>query len=151
MWVGLSAVKVVCTVKETPLSKTTNTGKLISEIEQRNNDIDFYKTNLVKCLPVNGTKIRYPKQDEMKSCYNHLQNEICEFKPKLVFLLGKQVGDFVSDRKKLKLSNSFSYKMFQKDKVWYVPVHHPSYILVYKRKKINSYIEGITKIIEKFA
>ena len=33
MWVGLSAVKVECTIKEAPLSKSTNTGKLISEIE----------------------------------------------------------------------------------------------------------------------
>jgi uracil-DNA glycosylase len=147
MWVGLSAVKVDCVIKDTPLANTTNTGKLISDIESRNPGIDFYKTNLVKCLPVKDNKIRYPKNGEMKSCFNHLEQEIIEFRPQIVFLLGKQVSDFVTDNKNIGLSNSFDYQAFKKGNTRYVPVHHPSYILVYKRKEMNFYIEGITKII----
>ena len=54
MWVGLSAVRVDDIEKETPLSNLTNTGKLLSEIESRNKKSEFYKTNLVKCLPLNS-------------------------------------------------------------------------------------------------
>lgn len=150
MWVGLSAVKVECTTKDAPLSISTNTGKLLSEIESNSNGIEFYKTNLVKCLPLKDEKIRYPKQDEMRSCFNHLKTEIVEFKPKLVFLLGKQVIDFVTEKKDLTFSDKFDYLPYQKDDVTYVPVHHPSYILVYKRKNINSYISSINNIINRF-
>ena len=147
IWVGLSAVKVNCVVSETPLSKSTNSGKLITDIEEKNAQVAFYKTNLVKCLPIQDEKIRYPKQSEMKSCSNHLQEEITEFKPKIVFLLGKQVADFVNERKSEGLSDNFDYKTIKRDNTVYVPVHHPSYILVYKRKQLDSYIAGISKII----
>jgi uracil-DNA glycosylase len=149
-WVGLSAVKVDCTKKDTPLANNTNSGKLIAQIEQKNKKTAFYKTNLVKCLPLENDKIRYPKKDEMRACCKHLNTEITELQPKLVFLLGKQVGDFVTENKALKYSDSFEYKSYQKDNTIYVPVHHPSYILVYKRQQMNSYINGISKIINKF-
>lgn len=151
MWVGLSAVKVDCTIKETPLSDTTNTGKLIAQIEKNTSMVDFYKTNLVKCLPIKDEKIRYPKKDEMETCYNrHLEGEITEFKPKVVFLLGKQVSDFVSDDE-VKFSKSFSYKPFTMHGTTFVPVHHPSYVLVYKRKKVDSYIKSVSSLIAKYA
>ncbi len=146
MWVGLSAVKVQCTTTETPLSNSTNTGKLIAEIEKKNNNVNFYKTNLVKCLPIKDQKIRYPKKEEMKSCFGHLTEEIEEFKPKIVFLLGKQVADFVSE-KNSELSSTYDYDTVKKNNVIYVSVHHPSYILVYKRKELDAYIRGISKII----
>lgn len=149
-WVGLSAVKVTCTKSESPLSQKTNSGKLISEIELNNKYAEFYKTNLVKCLPLENGKIRYPKKHEMQSCCQHLETEISEFKPKLVFLLGKQVGDFLTEIKNHKLSDNFEYTPFYKDDTIYVPVHHPSYILVYKRKQVNDYISGISKIINQF-
>lgn len=147
MWVGLSAVKVSCTQSETPLSIKTNTGKLISEIETVSPEIGFYKTNLVKCLPVKGEKIRYPNHGEMTSCSKHLYSEIDHFRPKIVFLLGKQVSDFISEGKPSKLSDTFDYEYIRKDNVLYIPVHHPSYVLVYKRKQMNLYIEHIKAII----
>jgi uracil-DNA glycosylase family 4 len=149
-WVGLSAVKVGCTKKEQPLSDSTNSGKLIASIENKNKAVGFYKTNLVKCLPLNEGKIRYPKKEEMSACDKHLHTEIDQIQPKLVFLLGKQVGDFVTERKDLKFSEEFNYEPFQKGNTLYVPVHHPSYILVYKRKQLDSYVNGITKIIKRF-
>ncbi|TAH42333.1 MAG: hypothetical protein EYC69_06085 [Bacteroidetes bacterium] len=150
MWVGLSAVKVECTQTETPLSSSSNTGKLIMQIEDLNVDSEFYKTNLVKCLPLDKNKIRYPKKEEMKSCYNHLEKEIMEFKPKIVFLLGKQVSNFVSNRT-VELPSSFRYKPVIKNNTVYISIHHPSYILVYKRKKINAYLKSINQIISKYS
>ena len=152
MWVGLSAVRVECTEKETPLSKQTNTGKLLSTIEELNHTTKFYKTNLVKCLPLDGEKIRYPKQEEMQSCHSHLEKEINQFKPKIVFLLGKQVANFLADdTTSSKLPDNFSYKLVRKNSTIFVSVHHPSYMLVYKRKKVNSYVKSLSKIISTFA
>lgn len=55
LWVGISAK-----IGEEPLSETTNTGKLVKQIENACGK-SGYKTNLVKCPPVdkNG-KLRYP-------------------------------------------------------------------------------------------
>jgi uracil-DNA glycosylase len=50
MWVGLSAKKVNDLELDIPLSNSTNTGKIISDIESSFSKIGFYKTNLVKCL-----------------------------------------------------------------------------------------------------
>ena len=152
MWVGLSAVKVDDIEKETPLSNLTNTGKLLAEIENRNKKSKFYKTNLVKCLPLNSDKIRYPRKDEMLACYNNLESEVSEFKPKLVFLLGKLVADFVAkDKFEVNFADDFKYEAIKAGDTIYVPVHHPSYILVYKRKNVDSYIKGISKLIAKYS
>ena len=151
MWVGLSAVKVDDIDKETPLSNLTNSGKLISEVEQLNREVDFYKTNLVKCLPIQSDKIRYPNKEEMRACYNNLECEVNDFKPKIVFLLGKLVADFVAkDKFDVSFADNFKYQPVEVDGTLYVPIHHPSYILVYKRKKVNSYMKGISKVIGKY-
>jgi uracil-DNA glycosylase len=149
-WVGLSAVKVESTKNSKPLANTTNSGKLIQEIEHKNKEVGFYKTNLVKCLPLEGGKIRYPNKGEMRACCKHLDSEITAFKPKLVFLLGKQVADFVTENKESKYSEGFKYETYKRENTIYVPVHHPSYILVYKRKQIEHYINGITQVINQF-
>ena len=51
LWLGLSAKKI--SDKAEPLSNNTNTGKIIEMIESK---IKYktYKTNLVKCLPLNN-------------------------------------------------------------------------------------------------
>lgn len=150
-WVGLSAVKVEDTSSTIPLAKDSNTGKLISEIEDLIKSRNFYKTNLVKCLPLKDEKIRYPSKGEMQACYSNLYSEIKILKPKFVFLLGKQVANFISksqQREILGLSDDFNYKTYKQSNVSFIPIHHPSYILVYKRKRVDEYINGIKKILE---
>jgi DNA polymerase len=146
-WVGLSAVKVDSDAHNIPLSGKTNTGKLISQVEESNAHSRFYKTNAVKCLPLNANKIRYPNRSEMKSCQSHLQEEIATLKPKLVFLLGKQVAEFIKGEA-IAFSDDFNYSTFKKDGVTYVPVHHPSFILVYRRKLVSKYTESLSRIIQ---
>jgi len=143
IWVGLSAVKVDNANQATPLSRYTRSGELISQIEDSINSLEFYKTNLVKCLPLEKSKIRYPTQKEMGCCHEHLQRELKEYKPKIVFLLGKQVAEFVIGSKKIS-----SFKPLRKDNITYVPIDHPSYMLVYKRKKIRNYVAKISKAIK---
>ncbi len=151
-WVGLSAVKTE-NMFDMPLSETTNSGKLLYRIESQFNSESFYRTNLVKCLPLDDqSKIRYPVTTEMKSCFSNLTLELDYFKPKLVFLLGKPVAAFVLNKygiREFNLDNEFNYTVYQIENTVFVPVHHPSYILVYKRKLVELYILRIQSIIEK--
>lgn len=156
-WVGLSAVAFEKGVEPLPLAPNTNTGALISMIEEPLlNSVQFYKTNLVKCAPIkndNG-KIRYPLQHEMEKCYPNLEYELEILAPKLVFLLGKQVAEFTMKKmgiNNVTLSDSYKYQTFEIDGVYYVPVHHPSYILIYKRRHLSKYIKNIQSICKALA
>ena len=55
MWVGLSAKEVTSDI-EGPLSIKTNSGKILREIEEELKNKLTYKTNLVKCLPLDQKK-----------------------------------------------------------------------------------------------
>jgi len=148
-WVGLSAVRVENVENEIPLCAKTNSGKLICKIESSMKDIQFYKTNIVKCLPLRDSKIRYPNSKEMSACYNHLIDEIKAFKPKIVFLLGKIICDFVQKKENIsptKLHSNFEYKKFHILNTTIVPIHHPSYIQIYKRKQVDRYISALENI-----
>jgi uracil-DNA glycosylase len=146
-WVGLSAVAFNDDDEKLPLSPFTRSGALVAEIEKPFAEkVVFYKTNLVKCLPLKQNKIRYPLQHEMEKCYPNLQAEIAELKPSIVFLLGKQVASFVFDKlgeRDVALSETFKYKGLTIGGITYVPLHHPSFILVYKRKLLSKYIKNI--------
>jgi len=152
IWVGLSAVAFEKGIEPLPLSPNTNTGALISKIEEPLLDsMQFYKTNLVKCAPIKSEsgKIRYPLQHEMEKCFPNLEYELEVLSPTVVFLLGKQAAEFVMKKKGVNsftLSENFRYKVFEIDGVNYIPVHHPSYILVYKRRLLNKYIKSIQTI-----
>lgn len=141
MWVGLSAKKVEDVNKNYPLENNTNSGKIIEEIEKKRDDLTFYKTNLVKCLPLNEDgKLRYPTENEMEMCIKNLLMEICELKPRVVFLLGNNVSKFVTQ---------YCEKNSIKTDVKVFSVEHPSYICVYKRKNKDAYIKKIIDEIER--
>lgn len=148
-WVGLSAKKIVSD-GEVPLSPETNTGMIIHKIEEKCKEIIAYKTNLVKCLPLTEQqKLRYPNKKEIDSCFENLLNEINTMSPKIVFLLGEKVYSSVGKKFEIEFEkwNDFNFHYKEFEGVYYVPVHHPSYIYVYKRKKVEDYIRGIEKVI----
>lgn len=152
MWVGLSAKKVDNVESCFPLSNDTNTGKIIDKIESESKKFSFYKTNLVKCLPLDSNlKIRYPSTSEKEMCYFNLKKELDSVKPKVVFLLGLRVADFVLSKfgvKVGKLDAEYSYNVYKIGEIFFVPIHHPSYMYVYRRKQIDNYVDSICKIIE---
>lgn len=154
-WVGLSAVQFSETEKMEPLSALTPTGALIQSIEAPYIDsISFYKTNLVKCLPLKDDRIRYPLEHEMEKCFPNFQDELQSLQPRTVFLLGSQVANFVFKKFSMGkpiLVPDFGYIPFRYNNVDFVPVHHPSYILVYKRKLIEKYQQGIQRLFDKKA
>lgn len=148
-WVGLSAKKVLSDV-DIPLSPDTNTGKLIQKIEELLCEVTTYKTNLVKCVPLNEqSKLRYPNKKEMDTCFENLQTEIAELSPKIVFLLGEKVYSSVGKHLNIDFHkwNEFDYYYKEYEGTYYVPIHHPSYIYVYKRKNIDDYVHSIEKLI----
>ncbi|TSC67168.1 MAG: DNA polymerase bacteriophage-type [Parcubacteria group bacterium Gr01-1014_73] len=151
MWVGLSAKKVTDTENYAPLHIDTNTGKLVAEIEIQCHHINFYKTNLVKFSPLDsGGKLRYPTPEECKLCYPELQTEIQSVNPRVVLLLGNKTATFVLRQFGLQMPKlSYKYHALECEKRWYVPIHHPSYILVYKRKEKNRYIQAVKTVIER--
>jgi len=150
--VGLSAVQFADDQDRIPLSPSTKSGSLIKDIEEPyKEEISFYKTNIVKCLPLSNDKIRYPSKQEMEKCYPNLEAEIEILKPSLIFLLGKQTGTFLLERfsrKLLSLDDDFHYDSFLINGITYIPIHHPSYILVYKRRNVKDYIRSIQSIFE---
>jgi len=152
-WVGLSAIQFNDDKKRLPLSSNSKTGTLIDEIERPlRSEINFYKTNLVKCLPLHNGKIRYPSVHEMEKCFTNLVDELNILRPSIVFLLGKQVSTFILKKENIfdyKLSQNFKYKNIYSKETIFVPIHHPSYILIYKRKKILNYIQSIQSLILK--
>jgi uracil-DNA glycosylase len=155
-WVGLSAVQFDEGIEHLPLSPTTRTGALISAIEETlKNEISFYKTNLVKCVPLkNDGKIRYPIEHEMEKCFPNFQFELDALSPSVVFLLGKQVSAFVMKKleiKEISLPENFKYKCIEVNGVFFVSIHHPSYILVYRRKQLDNYIKSIQSVCKKMA
>lgn len=154
MWVGLSSVYYDNGDKKTPLSSLTKSGSLIKQIEETTSrKVSYYKTNLVKCLPLlENNKIRYPKQHEMEYCYPLLNKEIELIQPRIVFLLGGIVSKFVLAKfgMNYNLSGDFKYHIYSIDGTDYVPIHHPSFILIYRRKNIGQYISSVVRIIDNF-
>lgn len=148
-WVGLSAKKVTFE-SEKPLSPTTNSGKLICDVEERCAEVLTYKTNLVKCVPLDEQmKLRYPNRKEIDVCFPNLEREINDLKPRIVFLLGDKVTKAISRHFQLTFEpwDGFNYKYIIHNGTYYIPIHHPSYVHVYKRKQMEDYILNVENLI----
>lgn len=149
-WVGLSAKLSVCE-NEKPLSPTTNSGSLLCKIEENCASISAYRTNIVKCAPLDAAgKLRYPNKKEISICLPHIDDEIKELSPKVVFLLGNKVTEAISKQYSIDFKKwcAFDYTFVKHENLYFVPIHHPSYIYVYKRKQVSEYIHSIASIIE---
>jgi len=149
MWVGLSAKKDIGVKKSLPLNIDTNTGKLVAEIEAQCRSVFFYRTNLVKFPPLDfDGKLRYPTFNECVSCYPELLVEIQKVNPHIVLLLGSKTATFVLNQLGFKMPKlSYKYQVFDYKGTWYIPIHHPSYIMVYKRKEKAQYVQAIKDIV----
>jgi hypothetical protein len=45
------------------------------------------------------------------------------------------------------LDKDFNYEVFMIDGVAYLPIHHPSFVLIYRRRNLESYISQICRAI----
>lgn len=151
MWVGLSAKKATNAEGFVPLNLNTNTGKLVAEIEAQCPSVNFYKTNLVKFPPLDAKqKLRYPTLEECALCYPELQIEIRTINPRVILLLGNKTATFILNQLGLQMPKlSYKYQSLDHEERWYVPIHHPSYIMVYKRKEKYLYIQAVKDVIDR--
>lgn len=142
MFVGLSVKP-----ETDDLCPTTNTGKLIGAIEdQIAAGIGIYRTNAVKCAPLDKAgKLRYPTDAEMLACLPSLRKEIKAIAPRVIVPLGGQVSRFLlqhmgDGRQFSGFSPDFSYDTYSLPFGHAMPIHHPSYIWIYKRKRVDEYV-----------
>lgn len=151
MWVGLSAKKFGNPENCLPLSADTPTGAIIHQIESELPKVRFYKTNLVKCPPLDKDgKLRYPNEREMELCFNNLEKEMQVVQPVVVVLLGLQVAKFLfskMEQGRPVLSHDFRYEVLATEKAAFVPVHHPSFINVYRKKQQPAYRSSIGRML----
>ncbi len=149
-WVGLSAKKSSKMLG--PLSSETNTGRIIQMIEKDIPNMVTYKTNLVKCPPLNERgKLRYPTNAEIQTCIKNLDDEIKSLTPKIVFLLGEKVSLAVANYYQEHFEKWRGYKYYYTDigGCYFIPIQHPSYIYIYKKRDVQEYISGIRDVIRR--
>ena len=149
-WIGLSA-KAISFPSEPPLSDATNSGMMVSMAESQLNGLKGYRTNLVKCLPLDKQgKLRYPSTSEIDHCFCNLISELESFSPIIAFMLGSKVTRSIEKHLSIECKkwDGFDYHCTYHEGTYYVPIHHPSYVYVYKRKHLKEYITGIQKAAE---
>ncbi len=144
-FIGLS-VKPMCE----HLDPETRTGNIIEHIIDQLPPVRVIKTNLVKIAPVDQDgNLRYPNLDEMQLGWYELKNEINLTDPDLLVTLGQQVSLFLRSQMgiqpaKPQLPPDFSYESYlSQSQSKILSVHHPSFIYVYHRKEIDTYIENV--------
>lgn len=141
MWVGLSAKNDKSGNRLSPLDSNSNSGKVVDMIEAQRENLSFYRTNLVKYAPLDERgKLRYPNPSEMAAAIPDLMREFREYQPKVIFLLGGRVGDFVQDyfKQNRRMTRAAVYR-----------IHRPSFVYVYKRRQLEEYIREISEKIKK--
>ena len=133
-----------------PLALKTNTGCIIEKIIYCLPPIKIIKTNLVRNPPMNNEgKLRYPNFIEMEDGWSALQKELLSTVPNLIVTLGQQVSFFLRSRMGVKpartvLPSDFSSQQYLlQASASILSVHHPSHVVIYRRKDIESYIKNV--------
>ncbi len=113
------------------------------------NNYEHHFDNLVNYGPLNEhNKIRYPTIGEIFQNQKELKNRIKELNPLIIIALGSLVTKSLAKIFNLNINFPKTYQyQFYKSEYFIIPVHHPSYIGVYKRKNLKDYIENIHKSI----
>lgn len=127
-----------------PLDSSTKSGILIDEVINKL-EHNILKTNLCNFTPLDeNCKLRYPTQKEMDNSVKDLLLSLSENNCNIVFLLGDKVTHTLEKFYKTKIRN-----IYEHEGVFFISVKHPSYIMTYKRKEKDIYIENIINIINK--
>ena len=147
--VGL-APKLQFLKDEIPLDPRTITGAIISAIEKEVG-VSFFRTNLVKCVPIDDSDmLRYPTTKEIAHCIPHLKGEIASVNPKVELLLGEKVTEGVAKERSMILPsiNGYQYQAIEHHGIQYIPVHHPSYIHIYRHDEVEQYISAVAQLVK---
>lgn len=110
------------------LCSTTPTGKLLDQVIEK-----LVKHECIKCNVLNQSVAKLPAFKDLDGLT--IYNRLAKHNPDLIIALGQYVYTVL-------------YDIFYHTPVKVVHVQHPSYILRFKRKSINEYIESIVKECE---
>ena len=141
LWVGISMQKDSLI----PLDEKFVSGRLISSVIELMPEYCHHKANLVNFAPLDKLgKIRYPLKSEIDDSFPFLNDLIEVVRPQIIIALGGVVIKSLSEAfdMKLELPKGFEYQVVA-GKFSIMPVQHPSYISIYKKKHIDDYRNGI--------
>lgn len=122
---------------------TGKSGKILRNIMKKfNKELEdvFYLTDIVKCWPCKKDNNRKPLIEEVNNCSEYLETEINELEPKLIIAFGKTVAEYLL--KENILINEKHNKIFEKDGMKILVLHHPSFIDVHMKR--SDYIKDVT-------
>ncbi len=148
---GLSTVRSEQADRDEPFSPATASGKVVRDLSGALAGVNVYYTNLVKCLPLQAGTIRYPVRSELELCYRHYRGELSRLLPRKVVLFGRQVASFVEQKLHLHFRaprDEFDFPVAKAGAVEYLSAYHPSYVLVYRRRKLPLYKRRLISFLE---
>lgn len=97
-------------------------------IDQREELLKAYVTNLVKCNPKDEKgNNRYPTISEIENCLEYLQRELELINAPVVVPLGKLSTEYVTGQKCGKFSSLHNIPI-RMENYWCIPFIHPSYV-----------------------
>ncbi|MBN1584919.1 uracil-DNA glycosylase family protein [Candidatus Uhrbacteria bacterium] len=152
LWVGLSDKRTGDNVLP-PLSESSPSGKIVDEAIIGLDGYEHIKENLVDFAPLDErNRMRYPTSEEMRMGAHRLMGIIERVRPSTVVILGRRAAKAVFDSFDLSHSclsfGEFRYRSCSMGGVKYLPVHHPSFISIYRRKHKDSYLAAVREMIK---
>lgn len=143
MIIGLSA-RIKKYEDEIPLDSRTRSGKIIDAFENiaQKHYMSVYRTNLVKCAPIDSEKrLRYPNDKEINACFEKLTDEINNIAPKLIILLGNIVRESFQTNFNINICKpkENSLQVVKWNNINIISIYHPSYIKRSKNRELRYY------------
>lgn len=130
------------------LDPSTKSGGVIASIAAKVGASYIAKTNLVSCAPLDANgKLRYPSKQEMDACFPRFSKYVAAVSPSIIIPLGAMTSKYIIEKMASEafrgLCPQFSYDTYIGSAMKILPVHHPSYILIYKRRLLDAYVQAI--------
>lgn len=122
-------------VSLSPFDSSTKSGAILDQIIEKLN-CSCFKMNYVPFAPLNELgKLRYPNQVELAQAYLPFLKSIKELNPDLLVVCGNMVWN---ELKKHSFSSCDIIK-----------IYHPSYVWVYQKSQVGTYVEQTVIQIKK--
>jgi len=120
-----------------PFDSSTSSGQIIDQMIEKLPNYDCKKMNYVSYAPLDESgKLRKPNAQELSWAFSDFQNAIQKRIPDLFIVCGKMV------------EQEFKKHSFYLEQTIFIS--HPSYIYVYHRKDIDSYVKEVIWKIENY-
>lgn len=127
-----------------PFAPTAKAGGILQEaldvLELKPDD--YRLTNVVRCRPPDN---RTPKPKEIAACLPYLVDEITEYKPRVVVLLGNVPLKAVLGESGITQWNGV---VVERDGITYVPAFHPSFFNYGNGDKLEEWMQALQRAVE---